>query len=197
MITIQACILYVVAGFGGVATGGCYVDGTNMLMVSAPHHVLHVDHVKHLPRGDIYYEVESPIVDYWTLTPASRSRWGAYHYYVRYRTPVARPSVRRHRRNVRRLRPRRHFRKHPNTRRLHLPRSSTVSKPSRRPHKRVRSNTRRAKIKHKRSHSRVHKRSHSRVHKRSHSRVHKRRARGASRVKRGSYGNRPTKSRRH
>ena len=99
MITVQACILYVVVGFGGVATGGCYMDGTNMMMISAPHAVFHVTHVNNLPRGRSYYSVEAPLVDYWTLTRADRSRWGSYFHYVRYRPTVVRSrKIRRHNR---------------------------------------------------------------------------------------------------
>lgn len=116
MIVLKACVLYIISGVGGFATPTCYVDGTNMLMVSSPDYIYQVSEV---PSEVMAYRVEDPVVEYWT-EPTIRVTFGTYFSYVRHRPHYRRRIIRRQSPRPR-IRPRAPVRSAPRVLRPHHP----------------------------------------------------------------------------
>ena len=85
---IKACVLYVISLTGaGFVTSECYVDESTVELHD-PSSVYVVKEVTQLPKGNIYYEVEKPYVNYWTW-PSVRAVYRTYpSYRVSFRFPA-------------------------------------------------------------------------------------------------------------
>jgi len=87
-VIIKACVLYVISLTGaGFVTSECYVDESTVELHD-PSSVYVVKEVAQLPKGNIYYEVERPYVNYWTW-PSVRAVYRTYpSYRVSFRFPA-------------------------------------------------------------------------------------------------------------
>lgn len=93
MITVQACILYIVSGTSiGWVSDGCYVEENTNIVTSAPDIVYRVNE---LPTSQKLYLVEDTYVNYWT-TPSIRITFGSFFGYRSHHHRHRRPARRHH-----------------------------------------------------------------------------------------------------